>query len=67
VQSAVKAVEDKVDEEITALDRLDPNDTEGQFGRAPKADSVLNLVRALPNNFSERSDSLLILWSDFLK
>jgi hypothetical protein len=39
----------------------------GQFGRAPRADSLLNPARALPNSFSERSDSLLILWSDSLK
>jgi hypothetical protein len=36
------------------------------FGRGPRANSLLNPVRALPNSFSERSDSLLILWSDSL-
>jgi hypothetical protein len=30
------------------------------FGRAPRADSPLNLAGALPNSFSERSDPLLI-------
>jgi len=33
----------------------------GAFGRAPRADSLLNLVGALPNNFLERSGSMLIL------
>jgi hypothetical protein len=38
--------------------------TTGAFGRALRADSLLNPARALPNSFSEKSDSLLILWSD---
>jgi hypothetical protein len=42
-------------------------EAKGQFGRAPRADSLLNSARALPNSFSERSDSLLIPWSDSLK
>ena len=33
----------------------------GAFGKACRADSLLNLVKALPNGFSERSDFLLIL------
>jgi hypothetical protein len=37
------------------------------FGRAPRVASRLNLGEALPNSFSERSDSMLILWSDTLK
>jgi hypothetical protein len=40
--------------------------SKGAF-RAPKADSLLNPAGALPNKFSKRSDSLLILWSDSLK
>lgn len=37
------------------------------FSRAPKADYLLNPVGALPNKFSDISDSLLILQSDSLK
>jgi len=37
------------------------------FGRALRATSRLNPEGALLNNFSKRSDSTLILWSDFLK
>ena len=37
------------------------------FGRAPRADSLLNQAEAQSNSFSERSDSMLISWSDFLK
>jgi hypothetical protein len=51
-----------------SLSRLGANElAKGQFGRALTADSLLNPARALPNNFLERSDSLLILWSDSLK
>ena len=44
---------------------LVPQHSQALFGRAPKAASRLNLGEALPNSFSERSDS--ILWSDSLK
>ena len=36
-------------------------ETEGVFGRAIRADSLLNPTGALPDRFLKRSDSLLIL------
>jgi len=35
--------------------------TKALFVRAPRADSLMNPARALPYNFLERSDNLLIL------
>ena len=41
--------------------RMRMSEIYGAFGRAPRADFLLNSAGALPNSYSERSDYLLFL------